>query len=256
MPTEGQAAASGPATVSPSFPPVETALAEPNGLLALGGRIDRAWLLSAYASGIFPWYAEGEPIAWWSPDPRAVFATATLKPNARARRSMAASGFIARADRNFDGVIRACASESRPGQRGTWITTDMIDAYCNLHRSGHAHSVEVEVDGELVGALYGVSIGKMFFGESMFSRRSGASKFALYALADFLSARGAPWIDGQVKSPHLTRLGAQQVPRNAFVARVAELVKAADGLPEHWAECFGDRRPDQLLLRKRLGTGS
>ncbi|MBS0218564.1 MAG: leucyl/phenylalanyl-tRNA--protein transferase [Proteobacteria bacterium] len=206
------------------FPPAERALREPDGLLCAGGDLSPARLLNAYRHGIFPWFNPGEPILWWSPDPRMVFRTDGVVLSSKFRRGLRQSTWTLRADTAFAQVMRACATSPRPGQLGTWIGADMIDAYVELHRLGHAHSVEV-FDGErLIGGIYGVAIGRMFYGESMFSRESGGSKVALAALARLLHGRGWPLIDAQVESPHLRTLGAELVPRPVFAQRIAALV--------------------------------
>jgi leucyl/phenylalanyl-tRNA--protein transferase len=206
------------------FPPADSALREPDGLLAMGGDLAPARLLNAYRHGIFPWFSDGEPILWWSPDPRMVFRTDEVQLSSRFRRQLRGSGWQIGADEDFAAVIAACASAPRPGQDGTWITAQMRAAYCELHRLGHAHSVEVrDRDGRLVGGIYGVAIGAMFFGESMFSGESGGSKAALAGLAHLLHARGWPLIDAQVENPHLRRLGARRMPRPVFLAQIARL---------------------------------
>ncbi|HYG05692.1 MAG TPA: leucyl/phenylalanyl-tRNA--protein transferase [Stenotrophomonas sp.] len=227
------------------FPPVEQALRDPDGLLAVGGDLSPARLLNAYAHGIFPWFSEGQPILWWSPDPRVTFDTASFRLPSRLRRALRHSPWQLRADTAFEAVVAACASAPRPGQDGTWITASMQRAYAELHRLGHAHSVEV-FDGEaLVGGIYGVGIGRMFFGESMFSARSGGSKVALAGLAAFLHAQHCPLIDAQVENPHLLSLGARQLPRNEFMCRVRELVNAPEAVGP-WTEAFGTWPAAQL----------
>jgi len=220
------------------FPPAGTALREPDGLLAMGGDLSPQRLLNAYAHGVFPWFSDGQPILWWSPDPRTVFRTDGLHLSARMRRELRRSEWRIVADRDFGAVIAACASAPRPGQDGTWITRDMQAAYCGLHRLGHAHSIEVRDGGRLVGGLYGVAIGRMFFGESMFSAESGGSKVALAALALRLREWGWPLIDAQVGNPHLDTLGAEAWPRPRFLAAVAEAC-AQPGRPGSWAGTFG-----------------
>ena len=212
-----------PADPRAPFPPVESARREPDGLLAMGGDLSPERLLAAYAHGIFPWYSAGEPILWWSPDPRMVFRTDEVRLSTRFRRTLRGSGWTIHADSAFAAVIDACRSAPRPGQDGTWITAEMRAAYVALHRLGHAHSVEVRAGDRLVGGIYGVAIGRMFFGESMFSADSGGSKAALSALARILRERGCPLIDAQVENPHLRTLGARRMPRAAFVAEVARL---------------------------------
>ncbi len=220
------------------FPPAGTALREPDGLLAMGGDLSPQRLLNAYAHGVFPWFSDGQPILWWSPDPRTVFRTDGVHLSARLRRELRRSEWRIVADRDFGAVIAACASAPRPGQDGTWITRDMQAAYCGLHRLGHAHSIEVRDGGRLVGGLYGVAIGRMFFGESMFSAESGGSKVALAALALRLREWGWPLIDAQVGNPHLDTLGAEAWPRPSFLAAVAEAC-AQPGRPGSWAGTFG-----------------
>lgn len=222
------------------FPPPASALRDPDGLLAAGGDLHPARLLNAYRQGIFPWYGEGEPILWWSPDPRTVFRTDRIALSRRDRRALRGSGWVARADTAFDAVLGACAATPRPGQAGTWIIAEMQDAYRRLHRLGHAHSVEVfDRDGALVGGIYGVAVGRMFFGESMVSLRSGGSKAALAALAAHLQARGWPLIDAQVSSAHLLRLGAEVWPRQSFLERVAALTAVPEPAGA-WTAAFGD----------------
>lgn len=222
------------------FPPVEQALRDPDGLLAIGGDLSPARLLNAYAHGIFPWFSRGQPILWWSPDPRMTFDTAGFRLPSRLRRDLRRSDWTIRADTAFDAVVSACAQVPRPGQDGTWIIPAMRRAYGDLHRLGHAHSVEVWEGDALAGGIYGVAIGRMFFGESMFSAHSGGSKVALAALAGFLHEQGCPLIDAQVENPHLLSLGARHLPRPAFMARIRELV-AQPGLEGGWTARFGTR---------------
>lgn len=204
------------------FPDPGKALREPNGLLAFGGDLSTSRLLAAYRQGVFPWFNAPEPILWWSPDPRCVFRTERLRANRSLRRALAGKDWQVTVDRAFGRVIRACA-EPRPDQPGTWIGADMIDAYSRLHALGHAHSVEVWDGEELAGGLYGVAVGRLFCGESMFSRQSGGSKLALVALAALLRDWGFPLIDAQVANPHLLSLGAIELPRARFLAQVHEL---------------------------------
>lgn len=221
------------------FPPAESALREPDGLLAAGGDLSPARLLAAYAHGIFPWYSEGQPILWWSPDPRMVFRTEGVRLSRRFRRTLRALPWVATADTAFDAVVAACATAPRAGQHGTWITPEMRAAYGALHRLGHAHSIEVRDDeGGLAGGLYGVAVGRMFFAESMFSARSGGSKAALAALAARLAAWGWPLVDAQVENAHLRMLGAESWPRTRFLREVERL--SALGEPSGpWTERFG-----------------
>jgi leucyl/phenylalanyl-tRNA--protein transferase len=204
----------------------------------MGGDLSPTRLLNAYAHGIFPWFSQGQPILWWSPDPRTVFRSDRVHLSARMRRQFRRSDWRIVADHDFDAVISACATAPRPGQDGTWITCAMQAAYSELHRLGHAHSIEVREGGCLVGGLYGVAIGRMFFGESMFSAESGGSKAALAGLAHRLHAWGWPLLDAQVGNPHLATLGAEAWPRPSFLAAVAELC-AQPGMPGSWAESFG-----------------
>lgn len=204
------------------FPDVETALREPSGLLAAGGDLQPERLLRAYASGIFPWFSPGEPILWWSPDPRLVFATEAMHLPRRLARWLRRCDWHLQADRDFAAVMRACAAP-RTGHSGTWITPSMLTAYQRLHALGHAHSVEAYAGNELVGGIYGVCVGNMFFGESMFSRADNGSKVALLALTWLLRRRGWPLLDAQVSSYHLKTLGAFELPRREFIGRIAEL---------------------------------
>jgi len=206
-----------------ALPDPHTALEYPNGLLAAGGALTPAWLLGAYRRGIFPWYSDDEPILWWSPNPRAVFDPRRFTPRKSLRQSIRHRGYETRIDTAFDAVIRGCAAP-RDDSPGTWITADMIEAYEALHRLGHAHSVETWHDGVLVGGLYGVQVGAVFFGESMFARARDASKVALAHLLERAAALGIGLVDCQMPTPHLTSLGAETVDRPAFLARLAPLV--------------------------------
>jgi leucyl/phenylalanyl-tRNA--protein transferase len=205
------------------FPPVDTALAHPNGLLAKGGDLSLPRLLDAYRHGIFPWFNPGEPILWWSPDPRMVLVPDEIRVGRSLARRLRNAGFETRVDTAFVEVMRGCA-EPRQGEVGTWISPVMIAAYSRLFEAGFAHSVETWHDGRLVGGLYGVAIGRMFYGESMFSRMPDASKVALVRLAQQLHAWGFGLIDCQMETPHLARMGARPIPRAAFVAQLAQLV--------------------------------
>ena len=225
------------------FPDASGALRQPDGLLAYGGDLSAPRLLNAYRHGIFPWYSDGQPILWWSPDPRMVFGSDAVRLSSRFRRSLRRSGWVARADTAFDRVIDRCASAPRAGQAGTWITAPMREAYLRLHRLGHAHSVEVFADAApdaaLVGGIYGVAVGRMFFGESMFSDVSGGSSAALAALGQWLHGRGWPLIDAQVENAHLLRLGAKHMPRAAFLEVVEGLVDAPEAAGP-WTSAFGE----------------
>jgi leucyl/phenylalanyl-tRNA---protein transferase len=199
------------------FPPLEYALDEPAGLLAAGGNLSAARLLAAYRQGIFPWYSPGQPVLWWSPDPRAVLFPQEFHCSRSLARTIRAARFECAVDGTFEAVIDACAA---PRQRstGTWITSEMRAAYCDLHRLGFAHSIEVYEAGKLVGGLYGVFMGRVFFGESMFSRERDASKVALAHLVGLASVNGIDVIDCQVASRHLESLGARTIPRREFQA--------------------------------------
>jgi len=229
-----------PADPEAPFPPARSALREPDGLLAIGGCLSPARLLNAYRHGIFPWYSQGQPILWWSPDPRMVFRTDGVQLSSRFRRSLRRSGWELRADTAFDAVVVACATVPRPGQSGTWITVAMRRAYQRLHELGHAHSVEVHEGPQLVGGIYGVAVGHMFFGESMFSAASGGSKAALAGLAAWLQELGWPLIDAQVENAHLRRMGAGRWPRARFLEEVERLT-AKPGRIGSWADAFGRR---------------
>jgi leucyl/phenylalanyl-tRNA--protein transferase len=205
------------------FPAVETALKDPNGLLAAGADLTAGRLLTAYRRGIFPWFSAGQPVLWWSPDPRMVLFPAELKVSRSLAKVLRNRAHEVRFDHDFAAVMRACAAP-RAGQDGTWITRDMLDAYQTLHRLGYAHSVETWIDGELAGGLYGVAIGGMFYGESMFMRRTDASKIALVHLVHQLEARGFGMIDCQMHTRHLASLGAREIPRAEFSQRLAELI--------------------------------
>ena len=234
-----------PADPDAPFPPASQALQVPDGLLATGGDLSAPRLLNAYRHGIFPWFSEGQPILWWTPDPRMVFRTDRPVLSRRFRRSLRDSSWQVRADTAFDQVIDACASQPRPGQEGTWITPGMLDAYRELHRLGHAHSVEVFEAERLIGGIYGVAIGRMFFGESMFSAESGGSKVALAALSLRLRQWGWPMIDAQVENPHLLSLGAESWPRDLFLAQVQALVQQPE-TPGNWTLRFGLLEARQL----------
>ncbi|TBR39632.1 MULTISPECIES: leucyl/phenylalanyl-tRNA--protein transferase [Dyella] len=214
------------------FPDPRRAMAEPNGLLAFGGDLSPRRLLAAYARGIFPWFNEDEPILWWSPDPRCVFHTERLQPNRSLRRQLAGKSWWISADQAFRDVVEACAAP-RPRQSGTWISPAMLDAYVGLHAMGHAHSIEVWDDDRLIGGIYGVAIGRLFCGESMFSVESGGSKVALLALADLLHRWGFPLIDAQVTNSHLMSMGAVEYPRGEFLRMVEQLVQVP-GQPGTW----------------------
>lgn len=205
------------------FPPVERALHEPNGLLAAGADLSVGRLLQAYEHGIFPWSSEGQPLLWWSPDPRMVLVPSELRISRSLRKRLARRDYEVRADTAFEEVMRACAAP-RPGQDGTWITDEMIAAYVRLHRAGHAHSIETWIGGQLAGGLYGVALGRMFYGESMFTRAPDASKIALAHLVRQLERWDCGLIDCQMATAHLARFGAREIPRAEFMRRLAKLV--------------------------------
>jgi leucyl/phenylalanyl-tRNA--protein transferase len=205
------------------FPPLCQALNRPNGLLAAGGDLSPERLLEAYRHGIFPWFSPGDPILWWSPDPRMVLFPTEISISHSLRKTLRKGNYQVKTDSAFEQVMRACAAP-RNEQNGTWIVEEMIAAYCELQRLGYAHSVEVWMEDELAGGLYGVSIGRMFYGESMFSHRTDASKIALAHLARQLERWNFGLIDCQMYTPHLSSLGAREIPRSEFVARLQELI--------------------------------
>lgn len=198
-----------------AFPPVEFALKEPDGLLAAGGDLSRDRLLTAYRTGIFPWYEEGQPILWWSPDPRCVMHPAEFHISRRLARYARQSSFTLSCNTAFESVIAACAGD-RKSQQGTWITADIKRAFADLHAAGWAHSIEIWDDEKLVGGIYGMSIGHVFFGESMFSHRDNASKFAMLGLCSILAQNDFEMLDCQVLSQHLLTLGARLIDRADF----------------------------------------
>jgi len=223
---------------TPAFPPVEHALTEPPGLLAAGGALSPTWLLAAYRRGIFPWYAEGEPLLWWSPDPRMVLFPNEIRIRRSLRKVLRQQRFEVRFDTAFAQVVRACAAP-REDSPGTWITPAMQQAYIRMHELGYAHSVEAWNADELVGGLYGLALGRAFFGESMFSRRSDASKICLVHLTKFLESRNFGMIDCQMTTPHLLSMGAREIPREAFCRRLEQLVDADDAPPGPWISDAG-----------------
>lgn len=220
------------------FPPLQRALRRPNGLLAAGRNLSVETLVEAYAQGIFPWFSEGEPILWWSPDPRMVLFPKELHVAKSLARRMKRDDHRVTADTAFGAVIRACAAP-RDAEAGTWINRRMIVAYERLHAAGVAHSIEVWMERELMGGLYGVALGRAFFGESMFSRRTDASKIALVHLVRQLGAWGFGLIDCQMKTGHLASFGAREIPRAEFAARVRTLVEETP-VPAPWR--VGDSR--------------
>ncbi len=217
---------------SDPFPPLERALDDPNGLLAAGGGMEASRLLDAYRRGIFPWSSEGQPLLWWSPDPRMVLFTAEFEPSRSLRRRLRENPFEVRFDTACARVIGACA-KPRDGQAGTWITPEIQTAYGELHRLGYVHSVESWRAGELVGGLYGVALGRVFFGESMFADEADASKVAFAHLVAHLRSLDVPLIDCQQETRHLASLGARPIPRARFAALLDELIHSP-AAPAGW----------------------
>ncbi|MGN8199243.1 leucyl/phenylalanyl-tRNA--protein transferase [Salinisphaera sp. RV14] len=236
-----------------AFPDPELALEEPNGLLAMGGDLSPQRLLRAYSLGIFPWYNPDESILWWSPDPRTVFPTDGVRVSRRFQRTLARPDYAVSLDHAFCRVIQQCAA-LRAHREGTWLGPEMRAAYIRLHELGHAHSVEVWREGELIGGLYGVARGRVFFGESMFSTATDASKIALTWLARQLHAWGYRYLDGQVGSPHLYRMGAIDIPRAHFLDAIRQPEPAA---PPEWPWHFtidAPRDPAHLEKNQRTNT--
>ena len=209
-------------------------LAEPDGLLGVGGDLHVDRLLLAYANGIFPWYNHGQPILWFSPDPRYVLRPEDLKISRSLKKRIRRRDYEVRLDSAFEDVLRGCKETYRPGQRGTWITPDMEAAYNELHRLGHAHSAEAWLDGELVGGLYGVSLGGLFAGESMFARQSDASKVAFVWLVRQLQEWGFSLIDCQIRTDHLARFGGSELPRERYLDQLRALIHQR-GRPGRWS---------------------
>jgi len=216
-----------PASPPDNFPPVDTALIQPDGLLCFGGDLSAGRLLEAYRRGIFPWYSANQPILWWSPQPRCVLFPAEIKVSRSLKKTIRNAGFEFSIDREFNGVIGACA-QPRAEDEGTWITREMQHAYEQLHRLGHAHSAEIWLDGQLVGGLYGVAIGKVFYGESMFSTCRDSSKVALCCLTRYLARHDFHVIDCQISSSHLFSLGARDIDRMDFTRLLQENCRAID----------------------------
>jgi len=216
-----------------SFPPLEQALIEPDGLLAAGGDLSPGRLINAYQHGVFPWFNEGEPILWWSPDPRCILYPEKLKISRSLKKTLNRKPFEIRMDTCFAEVVKACAAP-RTKQAGTWITDDMFNAYINMHELGYAHSVECWQDGELVGGLYGIAMGQIFFGESMFSKQSNASKVALVHLCEYLQQHDFKLIDSQVHTEHMESMGAEMIPRTEFEGLVKKYAKQKNK-PEIWS---------------------
>ncbi len=218
-----------------SFPPIDRALIEPDGLLAAGGDLSSERVLAAYCRGIFPWYEEGQPILWWSPDPRCVLFPGDFHVARRLKREIRKSSADITVNQSFEDVVLACAAP-RPSQQGTWITDEMMTAFSRLHREGWAHSLEIRDRGELVAGIYGLAVGRVFFGESMFTRATNASKYAFCALARVLRDAGFALIDCQVVSGHLLTLGATTIPRTEF-ASILESSSEPRTRFTGWPEC-------------------
>ena len=215
------------------FPPLDRALGEPNGLLAAGGDLTPERLINAYRRGIFPWSSMGQPILWWSPDPRMVLYVDEFRIARSLGKRVRRAEYEVRVDTDFASVIAACALAPRSGQVGSWITREMAHAYALLHERRYAHSVESYSQGELVGGLYGIALGRVFFGESMFARSTDASKVALVHLVALLRERGVPLIDCQQETPHLASVGARPIARNVFAAHLRELIHSNEA-PAAW----------------------
>ena len=215
-----------------ALPPTSRALREPNGLLAVGGALTPEWLTHAYRRGVFPWYSAEQPILWWAPDPRAVLLPAEFRISRSLARSIRNRGYVTRIDTAFDSVVEACAGPRRGGA-GTWITDEMREAYVALHRRGLAHSIEVWREDRLVGGLYGVAMGRVFFGESMFTLERDASKVALARLTQECLRLDVALIDCQLPSPHLVSLGSRNLVRSDFEVQLAALVNAE---PRLWRQ--------------------
>ena len=220
------------------FPPVTKAMKSPNGLLCAGGDLSPERIVEAYSRGIFPWFSEGDPILWWSPDPRMVLFPEELRVSRSLRKTVARGTYAVRVDTAFAAVMRECAAP-RDGQGGTWIVPEMIAAYTQLHERGIAHSVESWLEGELVGGLYGVSLGKVFFGESMFARAPDDSKVALVHLVERLRAADNRVVDCQQATAHLASLGAREIPRSAFAQLLRESIQYPPS-GERWTPGKGD----------------
>lgn len=239
-------------TENTPFPPLALALPEPDGLLAASHELTPAMLLNAYHQGIFPWFNPGDPVLWWSPDPRMILLPGEFNCSGSLTKVLRNSRFEIRTDTVFEQVMRACAAP-RSEQGGTWIDEQIINAYCALHQQGYAHSVEVWRNDELVGGLYGVAIGRMFYGESMFSRVSNASKVALAHLARQLDVWQFGMIDCQMYTPHLASLGAKLIPRDEFILRLKELINCPP--IDDWQfdlDCF--RKPGTVNRKPETGS--
>ena len=216
------------------FPPLACAMTDPNGLLAAGADLSPPRLLTAYRQGIFPWFSPGQPILWWSPDPRMVLVPSEFTPRRSLVKVLRNKPYEVRCDTAFETVMRACAARPRAGQDGTWITDEIVTGYCALHSAGYAHSIETWIDGELAGGLYGVAIGSAFYGESMFAHVNDASKIAFAHLADFLRSRSCGIIDCQMNTDHLASLGAREITRADFIEHLHRLT--AEPTMTGWAQ--------------------
>jgi leucyl/phenylalanyl-tRNA--protein transferase len=212
----------------------DPSLAETGGLLAVGGDLTPARLLAAYANGIFPWYSENEPILWWSPDPRLVLFPQRFKVSHSLQQKIKKNVFSVRIDSDFEQIISACAETERKHENGTWITKEMKDAYIELHRLGYAHSIETYFDRDLVGGLYGVSLGRAFFGESMFYKMADASKVALYRLVEKAKEFEFLFIDSQIETAHMLSLGAELIPRKKYLKLLNEAIKGSPPKAAKW----------------------
>lgn len=208
-----------------TFPPVENALVEPNGLLAIGAEVSAERLLAAYRLGIFPWFSPGDPVLWWSPDPRMVLFPHELKVSRSLSKRLKKKDYEIRFNSAFEQVVRLCAETGRKGQNGTWITESIIQGYCALASMGKAMSVETWMEDQLVGGLYGVKLGRMFYGESMFYHRTDASKLAFVHLVYYLQESGTGMIDCQMKTSHLATFGAREIPRSEFIDKLSMLIE-------------------------------
>ncbi len=225
------------------FPPTSEALDDPNGLLAFGGNLSAATLITAYKRGIFPWYSEGDPILWWSPNPRTVFTPGDIHVSRKLGSQIRKADFAITLDHAFEQVINHC-SEPRKQSADTWLIPEMRDAYINLHHQGFAHSIEIWQRGKLVAGLYGMALGKVFFGESMFSHVSNMSKIALYSLSEQLRLWGYALIDAQVASPHLFTMGAREIPRPEFEEILLNSIPEPP-LPDKWL--YSDSLPSSNI---------
>lgn len=222
-------------SATPYFPDVSMALNTPDGLLAAGGALTPDWLVSAYRQGIFPWFSDGDPILWWSPDPRMVLYPENFRQRRSLTKRLRNGGFTVTLDQCFERVMLACAAP-RQDQDGTWITNDMLTAYAHLHKAGIAHSIEVHRDNALVGGLYGLAMGPVFFGESMFSRQADASKVALAYLAAAMRQGGGTLIDCQMHTAHLAHMGAETISRTSFIKYLGLCLPQRDFQPSSGLE--------------------